>query len=774
MRDYTDKGTQKLPLIKLAATSDPDGHKRPVERDWQSKRYIPDDAELWVEKGYGVGLNIAGTASLGVLDVDQSGSAADAVARWCGEMGALVCVTPAGGYHIYICRHIFPHGDGRYTLTTPVGSVAVEWYRGSAPRNMVLPVMGTPRAKLGGHVVWCNARPVGEAVTLATLLEWLSDASKVRLPSGASLDWGDSDAQEGTLRRLFGKSVGELTQDEVIARVRQAKQGERHNTLLRAGLVFRMRGWDLEKLRSVGYEIFAGDRNAKEEVDGIVRWVESAQVRPWSEVAEANVKRRTASFADLVESAFPEGVEWCAEGDEVFVLSDGHAIRGGEGLAAYLAAKDIPIATERARRFLLYIKHNFPHNRAARILKAYPEEFPFGFALGVRVDGRLLALVAGGGELILRDPRALGVFVEWGADYRTLDRSDLDNAQRLSGELLGMLGGFFVQSAHAAADVALLIAAAVMSKTVVFITGESGSGKTTLSQLLQYIINGRAATLSTEDKRDFSAVAAGNRVVGFEEVEGLPRNFWNDIKIFTTLGELAQRSLYTNKGITTISARNTFIFATTDIAGIPGDVLRRAVHFSPSIVRRPLPEDRFAAALREEAPRYVVGLMYLLRNWRQAYAGTGLFGMLTNDAAAPELPDWLAKANKADLTLAYHYMYRELRVSELEAKAAWEAAREGAALKALGVWGDIIAKAEDDPAFAERMRSGMVVADIAQALEVESRGLSSRLTANALKIAPVLLEMGWVLKIQDGQNKRRQRTKLYILYKHDERQEAPF
>lgn len=760
----------KLPFVKLSAAAN-ETHKRPIERAWEGRVYSVGEVEKWIKEGYGVGINIAGTRELAVIDIDETGETADAVASYFADASALVCVTASKGYHIFLSRKTFPHGDGKYLLKTPAGEVKVEWYRGSGARNIVLPIKGTPRERLGGRVLYCNKQKIDSAVDLQTMIQYLSFAAGVVVDN---IEF-DSEKEVSALRKIFGNSIKKLSREDVINVVRKAKNGERHNTLLRAGLVYRMRGWDLEELRQVGYEIFDGEVDAREEVDNIIEWVNKADVPVIEDVHDivnravvGSSGKKIISFAEIIDLVFGDDIAWYAEGDDVYVLTNGYAICGADKLASYLAAHDIPISAERVKRFLLFIKNKYEH-RHANILKPYPLQYRNIFACGVRVNNKIQALVAGGGKFGIVDPSELGLYIEWDARYRTLSNDDIENAGDLAKKLLEILSSFFVKSPHKMADIALLIAATVLSKSVVFLTGESGSGKTTLAQLMQYIINGYSATLSTDDKRDFSAVSASSRVLCFEEVNGLPKEFWNDIKIFTTLGTIVQRSLYTNKNTTVISSKNTFIFATTDISSTPGDVARRALLFTPSIRRiRGFREDEFAEALSIDAPRYIVAIMYLLKDFVSSTKDISIYDIIVNNNDAADLPAWLARANKADLTTGYYYMYRVLGVRDEEARACWEKARQGAALKGLGIWGDIIAKCEEDENVAKKMKEGAMTSHIADILEVDSRKIANKLSSSALKIVPVLEEMGWILKIEETKDSKYRSRKKYILYKDED------
>lgn len=758
-----------FPFVKLSKGSG-DNHKRPTEKDWETKTYSISEAETWIRSGHGVGINVAGTNELGVIDIDESGDTADAVARYFADAGALVCITPSRGYHIFLTRKSFLHKDGKYTLKTPVGEVKVEWYRGSGARNIVLPIINTPRARLGGKVLYNEKKYVNRAVSLATMIEYLANASKFFVENVSLMDSVVTD--ERVLKKVFGKSVRRLERSDVLKVVKNAVEGERHNTLLRAALVYRMRGWDIEELREVGYDLFDGESSATDEVDRIIEWVNSIDVpvvESAADVAErATVDKKRFDFESIVKAVFGDDLAWCESGDDVYILTNGYAICNNTSLAAYICDRGVPMSAERAKMVIRYIKNKYD-NIDVNIMKPYPVYYDgIGFVCGVNVKGKVSALLAGGGKFGLFDPRELGLYVEYDGRYRKLNMEDIENAKRLSEELLAMLGSFFVKSPHTDADVALLLASTVMSKSVVFILGESGSGKSTLSVFLQYLLNGRNANVGSNDKRDLSAAVSSNRLVGFEEVSWLPREFWNDIKVFTTLGGLTQRTLFTNKDTTFVDSECTFIFATTDISSVPGDVLRRAVQFKPSVYQRVVREDKLAQKLRKDLPRYVVGLMYLLKDYYTNETDYTIFDLLVKNDNVSYLPDWLERANKSDLAESYYYMYRRLGVSPENAKRAWQSAREGAALKGLGIWGDIIAKWEEDEEFRQRMANGAMAAHIADALEVDSKKIGNKLSSSALKIVPVLREMGFVLRVDEKKDSTYKRKKVYYLYRDED------
>lgn len=758
-----------FPFVKLSKGSG-DNHKRPMEKDWETKTYSISEAETWIRAGHGVGINVAGTNELGVIDIDESGETADAVARYFADAGALVCITPSRGYHIFLSRKSFLHKDGKYTLKTPVGEVKVEWYRGSGARNIVLPILNTPRARLGGKVLYNEKKYVNRAVSLATMIEYLANASKVFVENVSLMDSVVTDGR--VLKKVFGKPVRRLERSDVLKVVKNAVEGERHNTLLRAALVYRMRGWDIEELREVGYDLFAVESSATDEVDRIIEWVNSIDVpvvESAADVAErATVDKKRFDFESIVKAVFGDDLAWYARGDDIYILTNGYAICNNTRLAAYISSHGFLISAERAKALIYYIKSKYK-NIAVNIMRPYPVYFNgIGYVCGVYVNGKVYALLAGGGKFGLFDPRELGLYVEYDGKYRMVSMDDIENAKRLSEELLAMLGSFFVKSPHTDADVALLLASTAMSKSVVFLLGESGSGKSTLSLFLQYLLNGWDNNVGRYDKRDLSAAVSSNRLVGFEEVSGLPRELWDDIKVFTTLGGLTQRSLFTNKEVTKVHGDCGFIFATTDISSVPGDVLRRAVQFKPSVYKMVVSEETVSQVLEQDLPRYVVGLMYLLKDYYVNNIRYSAYNLFLGVYNVTYLPDWLEKANKPDLATAYYYMYKRLGVSPENAKRAWQSAREGVALKGLGIWGDIIAKWEEDEEFRQRMANGAMAAHIADALEVDSKKIGNKLSSSALKIVPVLKEMGFVLRVDEKKDSTYKRKKVYYLYRDED------
>jgi len=782
METTTGKGTNflpntPLPVVLLAADQTPDGHKRPIERGWPSRTPTLAEVMRHVGGGGGVGVNLAKSKSVSAIDIDERTPSADAIAERLGRAGALVCRT-LRGWHIYIRRSDKLPPPGRYRLVVEGHEAVVEWHPGGGVdvRQLVLPVLGTPRVALGGGVYWVGGQAwTGVGMELQALLQAFAalpdlthqlrfepltqQAQPVRAGGRKEKEGG-----EGVIDRVVGKKNASL--EDVLSAVRAAPpaQGERHNYFVPlAAAVWRKWGYvGVRRLEGVMWEVWGGEADEREIFDII----QSAMLK-----FESNASSKKSSLDDVVEKLLSRQARWLMRDGEEFLVVEGWAV-AAERLWEWLVGQGEVVGKTTAEAVVARLREALPAvDDDVVIVTESPRRR--GDSVYVLIEGGkvLEALPAG---LSLHDTPPAGVVRRWGAKagrrYRKGELSELVEVvgrltQRDGAAMLAVLAPIVTGLAHG----------------VLIVEGDSGAGKSTLNKFLQALAN--SATFTTmsmgRDVRDWVAVCRSRLVVGHDETQ--PSGEMLDfVRSCTTGGATSVRKLYTTADSVTYKLHNSFIFSAVAYEDVPGDVARRAValRLVRPAGRVDLTEEEFAEMLEKESDELFFALFELLPNVLQHLRrddGRRLVQALAGVKADSLAPAWAREDSKADWAQAA-WAFGEVLGCAGAVEELWKELRAAAADKGLRLWGDVVQLYEERDEFRERVRVGMLAVDIAKELTEDAtkhRSLAIALSRQAPAVRPALRALGYELEIEEGTSKSRNKRKLFRLRKRDDAPPPP-
>ena len=762
----------RTPFVLLARDKSADGHKRPVAKDWPSQTPTLAQVKAHIAAGGGVGLNLAKSTSVSVLDIDERTPDADRIADQLGQAGALVCRT-LRGYHIYIKRPQTAPPPGRYRLVVGAHVVACEWHPGGPDdvRQVVLPVSGTPRVSLGGGVDWLNGEEwTGGGIELEALMQAFSKlpdlTGKFELKPLQTQPQGQAPAQaqgqraqaEGVIERLAGKGA---TLEAVLEAVRRnpPAAGERHNYFVPlAAAVWTRWGYrGVRRLEELMFEVWGSEADERE----IFSIIQSAMLKYESKSRSSEKRDPVEEIVDQLRGA---GAQWLERDGQEYVVLDGWAV-GVERLWDWLVGKGHKLSKISAEAVAARLRETLQRaDDDTVIVSASP-----------RKRGKAVYVLRESGEVIAATPEGLqfydtppaGVVRLWGAKVgRTGDAiADLEEVarafelltQRDGKKMLAILAPLLTGIAHG----------------VVVIEGDSGAGKTTLSKFLQAIANSPShVTLQMgRDARDWVAAARSRLVLGVDE-SGLRDDFVDFVKSTVSGSTTSVRKLYTTADNISFKLQNSFVFSAVSVDNMPADLARRAIvlNLVRPRGRRDMTEEEFLELLSKEANSYFYLMFYLLSDVLALLGyddNRTLLQALEGERAHTEAPAWAREDTKADWAQAAWAFGQVLGV---DVSDLWKELRDAAAERGLRLWGEVLAKAEEDADFAARLRQGLTAKEIAAELEIpaeEQRSFESRLGRQAPAVRTALSTKGWTLEISYAYNSSRSKRRAYKLYKSD-------
>jgi hypothetical protein len=146
------------------------------------------------------------------------------------------------------------------------------------------------------------------------------------------------------------------------------------------------------------------------------------------------------------------------------------------------------------------------------------------------------------------------------------------------GELWGLLN---VGDAHRPLVTAWLVAALIPSipAPILGVTGEQGTGKSSATRALVSLVDPSPAPLRTapRDLADWIVAAAGSRVVGLDNVSGMPA-WLSDALCRAVTGEgLVRRALFTDDGLSVLFFRRVIVCNGIDLGIGRGDLADRMI-----------------------------------------------------------------------------------------------------------------------------------------------------------------------------------------------------
>ncbi len=651
---YTpSKGTKlspstKTPLVLLAKTPTPDGHKQPVARGWPEITPTLEEVERWVREGGGVGINLAKSTSVSAIDIDTRSPEADHIADVLGRQGALVCRT-LRGWHIYIKRTAGMPPAGRYLLRLEGRSVEVEWHPGGPEdvRQLVLPVAGTPRAMLGGGVDYMMGHEwTGAGVDLYALLKVfsmlpdLSHAFKLEpiptrpVPQGGQTQEGG----ESVIERVTGKKNPTLQDVLTAVRANPPRNGERHTffTPLAAAVWVRWKLRGVLALRELMHEVW-GDEADEDEIDAIL---ESAMLKFQ---ASSNAKQKKRSHEEIFEKLIESGARWLAREGEAFLVVEGWAVPE-ERVWDWLSARGEHLSKIAAEAIVARAREELPRlSKDDVVIATNYVQIKEGRAYVLLEGGKVWEATRDGVQV--HDTPPPGVLRRWGVETgRVVSQGSVE-------ELVSVVQSFTQRDGRAM----LAILAPVMmglAHGVLVVEGDSGAGKSTLSKFLQSVANSSVTMTLGRDARDWIAAARSNLLLGLDE-KGFSDDFIDFVKTCVSGSSATVRKLYTTADNITFELRNSFVFSSVSFDSIPADLARRAIvlNLVRPAGRADLTEQELMELLKREKDVFFSVLFQLLprvlallhnedtRRLSEALAGV---------RRATSAPAWAREDSKAD------------------------------------------------------------------------------------------------------------------------------
>ncbi len=775
MHANTPKGTKlspstKTPLVLLAKTPTADGHKQPVARGWPDLTPTLEEVERWVREGGGVGINLAKSTSVSAIDIDTRSPDADHIADVLGRQGALVCRT-LRGWHIYIKRTPGSPPPGRYLLLVDGRAVEVEWHPGGPGdvRQLVLPVAGTPRAMLGGGVDFMMGHEwTGAGVDLYALLKvfsMLPDLSSAftlePIPTRPAPQASGGQAQEGesVIERVAGKKNPSL--QDVLNAVRSTppRNGERHTffTPLAAAVWVRWKLRGVLALRELMLEVW-GDDADEDEIDAIL---ESAMLKFQ---ASANAKQKKRSHEEIFEKLVESGARWLAREGEAFLVVEGWAVPE-ERVWDWLSARGEHLSKIAAEAIVARGREELPRlSKDDVVIATNYVQLKEGRAYVLLEGGKVWEATRDGVQV--HDTPPAGVLRRWGVETgRVMAQGSVE-------ELVAVVQSFTQRDGRA---MLAILAPVVMGLAhgVLVVEGDSGAGKSTLSKFLQSIANSNVTMTLGRDARDWIAAARSNLLLGLDE-KGFSEDFIDFVKTCVSGSSATVRKLYTTADNITFELRNSFVFSSVSFDSIPADLARRAIvlNLVRPAGRADLTEQELMELLKREKDVFFSVLFQLLprvlallhnedtRRLSEALAGV---------RRATSAPAWAREDSKADWAQAA-WAFGEVLGCAADVERMWGELRAVAASKGLRAWGEVLRLYEESELFREKITSGMLAIEIAQAIEEDSsqhKALSIRISRQAPAVRTTLRTLGYDLVIEDRWTGMRNKRKYYSLRKVD-------
>lgn len=810
-------------FVKLGIRNE--SHKNPIERDWQNK--IPSIQEIrqHIIKGGGVGINIMYSPFAYVLDIDKSNSSSYNIAKYFGEKGALVCVTPNGGFHIFLPK------DEKFDLHVEtikkVGKDVIlvagenyeyetecEFYTCLSPRNIVLPISNTPRGRLGGVVWYVNGKELKRAVSFDEFLSILNggeivignkyerviikDEAKwkllkaknrkvnIKVSSDTRIRWND----------VLGKSWLDVTEDEIIEIMRNLKEGERNSKMLVLQMIFKLRGFKgVDKLKKAYEECKQGVDNWEREFDaaweGLDKITDKYEVIEVFDKLQPNGKpQRSDGIIDVnivsdkseedkyslisekTYAIFGDDVKWCEFGGERYIVHDGFLF-SAKDIPSYAARRDIGVNVnkERAEQILNYVCANYERINNFFVVKGSLVYEKY-LCVAAELGGTKGILACKDNELkFYRHGELEDHYTFYSGSYRKIDGclEDFDaNFDYFVNEVYPYLAKYEEEDVKRAIVAALL--ATIVGRVILFLLGQSGQGKSSLARLLQIIADGEDSDLSFKDPKNLLLAASSLKIIVKDELEKMPNADIDDVHRIVDKGKVMTRRLYTNNDWVIIRSNSSFVVPTVDISSIRGDTLRRSAAIE---IKRSTGINLNAGNIYTNwsrmSEKMMVAIMYLSRDYD-----------LSEDSRLYKMaPYYIKSSGNVNFALTYYYFAKKLRVPEHIIKLTWYEIRFGKLKDKIGIWYKVCERYEETLGlkgeFAEKMENGMLAKDIVLAVYDldENESKDNRLVRSAMtflsnsfnKVKSSLEEMGYIINRIETKDDRKRKRIIYTMKK---------
>ncbi|MCX8179101.1 MAG: hypothetical protein N3D75_04725 [Candidatus Aenigmarchaeota archaeon] len=786
--------------------SEKNQHKIPVEKDWQNNIYTAEDAEKWVLEGFGVGYNIAKSPhKVAVIDIDCKSDDADYIAKKLGEAGALVCET-SRGYHIFVKQMDgMPNDSKGVVIRVDDHYEECEFYSGSSARNIVLPIINTPRANyFGGMVLYADGKVVGEPVTIWTFEEYLESLKEIHgwcLYNKNAKPGGPPTLRKETIEKwnsILGCDFRTCTKEKVCEVMANTPNGSRNDTMLSLSLIWVWRGfgdWEpfIQACRTAWYdEPRYVDKNVMEALKGAEKWIQKIKRYTSKPIFSAGSFEEEAQIeqSEQEESIIEKVMRVCFNNEakykqwmgQNYILHNGYAYTMKNVMIKALQ-NGIKLSEPNAKALFETLSDYCEEDENAIIIRPGSIDYKknLGFVVPVQIEGEKGAIISGNGEMkFVKVGDLPNVYFMKETGFRKISKEHFENPSECLNELVSSLQIFFesysdneIQNAYISA---VLASATPAARAVLFILGESGAGKSTLSVFIQKMINNTLAIAENDgQQKDIYPVIVENRVVGFEETETLTAPTLALLKQATTFGSRSIRKFYGQTETVKFEFENNFVIASTAVDVENQDILRRSICIRLKIQKRPQKtESEVMEGIQNSLPHFIVGYMFLCKDFVSYSNKNERFSVVMKKDSSQDLPQFLKNSQKIDVAYAYWYFCKKFGVSEKTAATVWDQVRNVNLMKMLGVWGPILEKYEVDPQFRQKAEQGMFAKQLLEETYGHSDTKKSTKLSKAVdEVKPIFLERGIEIIVEDKRNEKGHNLKFYRLKKINDTPPTP-
>jgi energy-coupling factor transporter ATP-binding protein EcfA2 len=765
-------------------------YKKPVERDWPNVNVTFEEANSWVSDGWGVGINIQ-KAGIKVIDIDHE--LTDIEVEILRQTGGLVMKTPRG-WQVFAgelgFNEDFKNVDIKvqyiHELSGEVGWYElrnVEIYTGASTRQVVLPVFGTIRHKLGGRVVYFDGKKYEGGHTLLDIYNIISEArdKEIYIRLKNLPESSDFVYNSRGFKSLFS-NWRDVSPEEVLEFAKKLKKGERHNKMLTLMMLWVARGFEdderyrgklIEVLRDVTFADEKHLRSTQNEIDAA--W-EGALEK--GEELKRNViktkKGRPGKALKIIDEYFADA-SYIKEFDDLYILHDKWAIPADK-MGDYLSKLGVAVSDNVAKQVVAYIYGNNFENKNARIAVDYVQRAGDELYIAANYNGKSGIFIYNEESGFIFKENAENFYIRYGVALREFKEEDFKGAIEYFDKVLKVV--LDVNSSAYSAIIAPFIVG--NCRGGIIIQGASGSGKSSFSKLIQKVSQGVSGWISVKDDREIMANMANSRMIGIDENETLQKDIQEKLKSAISYGEMQVRKLFTNKELDKIKASASVILSAVEVRDLQPDMLRRSVVFTMKPKNNKISEDSFDRAVTNAMNKLLIGAIEIAGIIKDNEID--LLQLLSEgDKEVQELPAWLRDTSKIDIAKSYWHACLRLGISEEEAKRVWREVRGGVHGLALDAWEDVLKEIDTNTEFAEKMRNGAKLSDISnviikdditispEMLKDERNKFANKLKNTALKVAPLLSELGFNLNF-DTIRERGKRVRIYYLSKGNEKQ----
>ena len=813
--------------LKAFSKSEPvtEEHKRPVEPGWDAKQYTWQDAAKWISEGYGVGLALHHTQHLYVIDIDYNNQQVTEIVQDFARARTTVFKTPRGWHIILSKNSLTPKTSGKYTVIFNSKHFEAEVYVGDHTRQLVLPIQGTPRARLNtGMYIYDDMKDefVVRPIALDSLVSLLSREFFLDMEFQTKTE-DTVEASVGSWAQIYGPEWHTLKQKEVLdLMVKRAKEFGRHNTVFYTARLFGYKNWQKVRLFNSAKTLFTADdpeyANGYKELIRVIDEGYESGVKYQSKVDKprGSSRKDRLSSNEIADYLIHQEAKWCEYKNQRYILVDGLAINRDAFKSYIELTLGIKASVEFIRSFFdglpkyLELAGSFGiiedevtvyDNKAYVALNVREQKendeseklYPYVLSTWVENDTfhyvlyDILAKDLPGDDIYLlfnQSPKRIvtrKVLDEKLDAYKGLTKENFRSnicAFDTVLSLASMLSPNPYEDNMALAKVAAMLAGVLGGTSFIAVTGPAGTGKTSLSLLLQTLVTGGYSRLALKDEKDVQAALSARRVVGIDENSRLEYKIQNAIKSSISGVPVIQRKYYTESDATVAKAHSSIIWSTTDIEELESDLGRRAldVRLTP-FKRQVMPESTFLEFITKSSGVFGIDACFLQAICIHKFQENVGYLHKVMHEYKNQLPEWFVNETKADVAISYHKLCQWFGVDEATERRAWYATRYSALFKSIAPWDRVLEHAAQNKEFAKKLYDGLYANEIfdevfqdsdpkaVQENTKEKESLRRKLSRRLNSVSGALRILGFEMAFYKEFHKGKERYKVHI-WKH--------